>query len=181
MTTYEGIEVTYTILHFGTGWRWVTSFTPRPPYPRGKNLRYSLYRRLCGTQNRSGRSGEEKLSCPSGESNPGGPDRRPSLFRLSYSDSLSSFVWCETWSLTLSEKHRLRVYVNRVLRAIFGLKRDEIIAGRRRTAWRKDTPRNTRGRREDSIKIYFNEIRWGGMYWIHLAQVEINSGLLWGR
>jgi len=33
---------------------------------------------------------------------------------------------CETWSLTLREEHRLRVFENRVLRRIFGLKRDEI-------------------------------------------------------
>jgi hypothetical protein len=32
---------------------------------------------------------------------------------------------CETWSLTLREEHRLRVYENRVLRRIFGPKRDE--------------------------------------------------------
>jgi hypothetical protein len=32
---------------------------------------------------------------------------------------------CETWSLTLREKHRLRVFENRVLRRIFGLKRYE--------------------------------------------------------
>jgi hypothetical protein len=31
---------------------------------------------------------------------------------------------CETWSLTLREEHRLRVFENRVLRRIFGLKRD---------------------------------------------------------
>jgi hypothetical protein len=30
-----------------------------------------------------------------------------------------------TWSLTLREKHRLRVLENRVLRRIFGPKRDE--------------------------------------------------------
>jgi hypothetical protein len=29
---------------------------------------------------------------------------------------------CETWSLTLWEEHRLRVFVNRVLRRIFGRK-----------------------------------------------------------
>jgi hypothetical protein len=34
--------------------------------------------------------------------------------------------WRETWSLTLREKHRLRVFVNRVLKRIFGPKRDEI-------------------------------------------------------
>jgi len=33
---------------------------------------------------------------------------------------------CETWSLTLREKRRLRVFKNSVLRRIFGPKRDEI-------------------------------------------------------
>jgi hypothetical protein len=33
---------------------------------------------------------------------------------------------CETWSLTLQEKHRLRVFENRVLWRIYGPKRDEI-------------------------------------------------------
>jgi hypothetical protein len=32
----------------------------------------------------------------------------------------------ETWSLTLKEEHRLRVFENRVLRRIFGPKRAEI-------------------------------------------------------
>jgi hypothetical protein len=32
---------------------------------------------------------------------------------------------CETWSLTLGEKHRLRVFENRVLRRISGPKREE--------------------------------------------------------
>jgi hypothetical protein len=32
---------------------------------------------------------------------------------------------CETWSLTLREEQRLRVFENRVLRRIFGTKRDE--------------------------------------------------------
>jgi hypothetical protein len=32
---------------------------------------------------------------------------------------------CETWSLTLTEKHRLKVFENRVLRRIFGPKREE--------------------------------------------------------
>jgi hypothetical protein len=39
---------------------------------------------------------------------------------------------CETWSLTLREEHKLRVFENRVLRRIFGLKRDEVTGG-----WRK--------------------------------------------
>jgi hypothetical protein len=32
---------------------------------------------------------------------------------------------CETWSLTFSEEHRLRMFENRVVRRIFGPKRDE--------------------------------------------------------
>jgi hypothetical protein len=36
---------------------------------------------------------------------------------------------CETWSLTLREKHRLRLFENRVLRRIFGPKRDEVTGG----------------------------------------------------
>jgi hypothetical protein len=39
---------------------------------------------------------------------------------------------CETCSLTLREEHRLREYENRVLRRIFGPKRDEVTG-----EWRK--------------------------------------------
>ena len=33
---------------------------------------------------------------------------------------------CETWSLTLREERRLRMLENRVLRRIFGCRRDEV-------------------------------------------------------
>jgi hypothetical protein len=33
---------------------------------------------------------------------------------------------CETWSVTLREEYRLRVFQNRVLRRIFGPKRGEV-------------------------------------------------------
>jgi hypothetical protein len=39
---------------------------------------------------------------------------------------------CDTWSLTLREEHKLRVFDNRVLRRIFGPKRDEVTV-----EWRK--------------------------------------------
>ena len=39
---------------------------------------------------------------------------------------------CETWSLTLREERRLRVFEKRVLRRIFGPKRDEVTG-----EWRK--------------------------------------------
>jgi hypothetical protein len=39
---------------------------------------------------------------------------------------------CETWSLTLREEHKLKVFENRVMRRIFGPKRDEVMG-----EWRK--------------------------------------------
>jgi hypothetical protein len=39
---------------------------------------------------------------------------------------------CETWSLTVREEHKMRVFENRVLRRIFGPKRDGVTGG-----WRK--------------------------------------------
>jgi len=39
----------------------------------------------------------------------------------------------ETWSLTLREKRRVRVFENRVLRRIFGSKRDEVTRGVEKT------------------------------------------------
>ena len=39
---------------------------------------------------------------------------------------------CETWSMTLREERRLRMFENRVLRRVFGPKRDEVTG-----EWRK--------------------------------------------
>jgi hypothetical protein len=39
---------------------------------------------------------------------------------------------CETWSLTRREEHKLRAFENRVLRRIFGPKREEVAGGWRR-------------------------------------------------
>ena len=51
-----------------------------------------------------------------------------------YRTVISSVVLygCETWSLTLREERRMRVFENRVLRRIFGPKRDEVTG-----EWRK--------------------------------------------
>jgi hypothetical protein len=43
-----------------------------------------------------------------------------------------SVTWSETWSLALREERRLRVFESKVLRRIFGLKRDEVMGD-----WRK--------------------------------------------
>jgi hypothetical protein len=39
---------------------------------------------------------------------------------------------CETWPVTLKEKHRLKVFENMMRRRIFGIKSDEMVGG-----WRK--------------------------------------------
>ena len=39
---------------------------------------------------------------------------------------------CETWSLTLREERKLRVFENKVLRRIFGPRRDEVTGEWRR-------------------------------------------------
>jgi hypothetical protein len=68
--------------------------------------------------------------------------RKFSLF-VSYLKNTKIRIWktiilpvvlygCETWSLTLRQKHRLRVFENRVLRRILGPKRDEVTG-----EWRK--------------------------------------------
>jgi hypothetical protein len=51
-----------------------------------------------------------------------------------YETIILSVVLCgyETWSLILREEHRLRVFENRVVRRIFGPKRDAMAGG-----WRK--------------------------------------------
>jgi hypothetical protein len=51
---------------------------------------------------------------------------------IRYDTILPDLYGCKTWSLTLKKERRLRVFENRVLRKIFGLKRDEMIR-----EWRK--------------------------------------------
>jgi hypothetical protein len=65
--------IPWCILNLGASWRWVASFTPRPLYPRGKNFRYPLDRRMGESQSRYGRGGKEKNSYSGRESNPNSP------------------------------------------------------------------------------------------------------------
>jgi hypothetical protein len=63
------------------------------------------------------------------------------LFTIIYYDGIKIYktiilpvvlYGCETLSLTLREEHRLRVFENRVLRRIFGPKRDKVTGGLRK-------------------------------------------------
>jgi hypothetical protein len=66
-------------LDLGTSWRWVVSFMPWLPYPRGNRPRCPLHRRLGGPQSRSGSSGEKKNLAPCRDLNPCRPARALSL------------------------------------------------------------------------------------------------------
>ena len=49
--------------------------------------------------------------------------------RLKYTEFYVVLYGCATWSLTLTEEHRLRVFRNKALRKVFGSKRKETIGG----------------------------------------------------
>ena len=70
----------------------------------------------------------------------------------------------ETWSLTLRDERRLRVFENRVLRRVFGPKRDEVTG-----EWRKLQLGRPRHRWEDNIKMDLLEVGGGGGDWMELA------------
>ena len=72
---------------------------------------------------------------------------------------------CETWSLTLREGSRIRVFENRILRRIFGPKRDE------NGEWRRLHNEELHGLyRSNSIVRVIKSIRlrWAG----HVARME---------
>jgi hypothetical protein len=99
------------------------------------------------------------------------------------------FYGYETWSLTLREERRLRVFENRVLRRIFGPKRDELQKESRKLHNEElnalhSPPTNVqviKSRRmrcsghvarrwEYNIKADHQEVGFGGMDWIELSQ-----------
>jgi hypothetical protein len=85
---------------------------------------------------------------------------------------------CETWSLTVREEHKLRVFENRVLRRIFGPKRNGVTGG-----WRKlhnEELHNLYSSPSIIRIIKSRRMRWAG----HVAQMGEKRnmyGLLVGR
>ncbi|KAJ4427636.1 hypothetical protein ANN_25284 [Periplaneta americana] len=81
------------------------------------------------------------------------------------SKNLIVLYGCETWILTLREEHRLRVLENKVLRKLFGAKRDEVTG-----EWRKlhNTELHALYSSPDIIRnIKSRRLRWAG----HVARM----------
>jgi hypothetical protein len=72
--------ITPHIFNLGISWRRVVSFTLRPIYPRKKKLRYPVYMRMGRYMSQSGRFGDEKISYPCQDSNPGPSGLYPSPY-----------------------------------------------------------------------------------------------------
>ena len=71
--------------------------------------------------------------------------------------------WFQTWSLTMREQRRLRVLENRMLRRIFGPKRDEVTGD-----WRKLHNEELNDLYSPNI---VREIKWRKMRWAgHVAR-----------
>ena len=78
---------------------------------------------------------------------------------------------CETWSLTLREELRLRVFENRVLTIVFGPKRDEVTG-----EWRKS--RNEELRDLYSLPNILRVVQSRGMRWaVHVARMGEGRGV----
>jgi len=85
---------------------------------------------------------------------------------------------CETWSLTLGEERRLRVLENRVLRRIFGTKRDEVIGELRKL--HNEELNDLYSSPNVFRVIKSRRMRWAG----HVARTgrgEVYIKILWGN
>jgi len=78
---------------------------------------------------------------------------------------------CETWSLTLREERRLRVFEIRLLRRVFGPKRDEVIG-----EWRK--LHNEELSDLYSLPNVLRVVKWTRMRWAgHVARMGEGGGV----
>jgi hypothetical protein len=84
---------------------------------------------------------------------------------------------CESWSFTLREERRVSVFENRVLRRIFGPKRDEVT-----WEWRKlhNEELNDLYSSPNFVRVLKSRMRWAG----HVARMgreETYTAFWWGN
>jgi hypothetical protein len=84
---------------------------------------------------------------------------------------------CETWSLALREEPRLRVFKNRVLRRIFGPKRDEATGECRRLHKKELNDLYSSPNIIGVIKS--GRMRWAG-HVERMGKREVHKGFWWG-
>jgi len=82
--------------------------------------------------------------------------RTPVAAAIQYSSVLYG---CETWSLTVREERRLRVFEKRVLRRIFGPKKNEVTG-----EWRKlhNYELNDLYCSPNTVRVIKSRMRWAG-------------------
>jgi hypothetical protein len=83
---------------------------------------------------------------------------------------------CATWSITLVEEYRLRVSENRMLRKIFGPKRDEVTG-----EWRRLHNEELYGMYTPNIRVIksLRRMRWAG-HVAHMGRGKVHTGFWWG-
>ena len=84
---------------------------------------------------------------------------------------------CETWSLTLREERRLRVFGNRVLRRIFGPKGEEVSG-----EWRKLLHKELSDLyfSPNIVRVIKSRMRWAG-HVARMKRLEVHTGFWWGN